>query len=79
MDEKKPIGVLFDSIPYHNEKDLNLIIDSISTPQSIFFITRALEYSYKMGIFTLTESEIVSKSLRQFTSHFQENNPSESI
>ena len=78
MEEKKPIGILFDSIPYYSEEEFEQIINSISLPQSLFFITRAIDYSYKMGIFSLTESEIVSKSLRQLLSRHEEDNPPES-
>jgi len=65
MEEKKPIGILFESIPYYDPEDFSNLINSLSNPQSLFMITKALEYSYKMGVFSLAESEVVSKCLRQ--------------
>lgn len=78
MEEKKPIGILFESIPYYDPEDFSNLINSLSNPQSLFMITKALEYSYKMGVFTLAESEVVSKCLRQLNSCLTEDNSPES-
>lgn len=78
MEEKKPIGILFESIPYYSPDDFTNLINSLSTPQSLFIITKAIEYSYKMGVFTLAESEVVSKCLRQLNTQQMEDNSPES-
>lgn len=61
---KEPIGTLFGSISYSSEEQLNAIINDMGYEQSIFFIVKAIEFSYSSGVYSLTESEIISKSLR---------------
>jgi hypothetical protein len=78
MEEKKPIGILFESIPYYDPEDFSNLINSLSKPQSLFMITKALEYSYKMGVFSLAESEVVSKCLRQLNTQQMEYDSPES-
>jgi hypothetical protein len=64
--ENQSMGILFNSIEYKDNEQLKTIIDNIGHEQAYFFIVKAIEYSYSSGIFNLTESEIVSKSLRTF-------------
>jgi hypothetical protein len=69
--KKEPIGLLFGNVSYYSEEHLNAIINDMEYEQSLFFIVRAVEFSYNSGIYSLTESEIISKSLRIF---LQKNN-----
>lgn len=64
---KEPIGILFGEIPYNSEEEISAIIENIQYQQAYYFIHKALLYSYVSGVFNLTESEIISKSLRIFT------------
>ena len=64
QNQGEPQGILFDSIAYYNSNQLEQIIDNISKEQSLFYMTIALQHSYKSGIFSMVESEIISKSLR---------------
>lgn len=72
MTEKQPIGLLFDSISYNSVKDLNSLCDEINFEQSYYMVIKALEFAHKSGVYTLQESEIVSKSLRIMNNHFSE-------
>lgn len=72
MTEKQPIGLLFDSIAYNSVKDLNSLCDEINLEQSYYMVIKALEFAHKSGVYTLQESEIVSKSLRVLNKHFTE-------
>ena len=56
-------GYLFESIGYKTDNDLRNLIDTMDIQQSIFFINTCLQYSHSKGVFTLIESEIISKSL----------------
>lgn len=58
------LGTIFDDIHFTSQTDLDLLIDGMSKEQSSIFIRKSLEYAYRRGVFTLQESEIVSKSLR---------------
>lgn len=62
--EKKPLGVLFNEIFYYSQENLDSIVNDMTYQQAIFFIIKALEYSHISGIYSLNESEIVSKSIR---------------
>jgi len=70
MEQKQPIGLLFDSIAYYTPNDVNTLCDDMNLEQAYFFLIKALEYSHNSNIFTLQESELVSKSLRILNNHF---------
>jgi len=59
----KLVGELFGSIGYSSNEDLRNLIDGLTLEQSIIFINKSLEYSYSKGIFTMVETELISKCL----------------
>lgn len=62
--EKQPIAFLFEDIAIYDPKDIDTLIDGLTEEQAKFMLIRAVQMAYKNGIYSLTESEIVSKSLR---------------
>jgi predicted ATP-dependent serine protease len=64
-EEKQPIAYLFEEVALYKPEDLENLIDNLTDEQAKFMIIRAVQMAYKHGIFSLTESEIVSKSLRR--------------
>lgn len=62
-------GILFGSINYKDDSDVNKFIEFLNLPQSIYVLNKSLEYCNRMGIFSLKESEILSKSLRILESY----------
>jgi len=58
---------LFDSIKYQSPEDVEKFIESLDTPQSFYVLTKALEMAYSRGVYSLQESEILSKSIRILT------------
>jgi len=56
-------GNLFSSIGYKSDKDLRNLIDNLTYEQSLIFINKSLEFAYSQGIFSMNETEIISKSL----------------
>lgn len=72
MENKTPQGMLFGSIAYYDEKQLNELIENMEFEQSYFYITQALQYSFSSGLYSLPESEILSKSLRILSSKISE-------
>jgi hypothetical protein len=75
MEQKQPIGLLFGSVGYYSPDDINSICDDMNLEQAYFMIIKSLEYSHNSNIFTLQESELVSKSLRILNSHFTTETP----
>ena len=65
MNNKKPLGTIFDTITYESSKQLDNMIDDMDELQIKFLITKALESSFNRGAFNLVESEIVSKIIRK--------------
>lgn len=62
--EKQPIAFLFEDVAIYKPEDIENLIDNLTEEQSKFMLIRAVQMAYKNGIYSLTESEIVSKSLR---------------
>ena len=62
--EKQPIAFLFEDVAIHKPEDIDNLIDNLTEEQAKFMLIRAVQMAYKNGLYTLTESEIVSKSLR---------------
>jgi GTP:adenosylcobinamide-phosphate guanylyltransferase len=62
--EKQPILFLFEDVAVFKPEDIDNLIDNLTEEQAKFMLTRAVQMAYKNGLFSLPESEIVSKSLR---------------
>lgn len=64
---------IFDSIKYESPTDLQNFIESLDEKQSFYVLTKASEMAYSRGVFSLQESEILSKSLRILSSQYLRN------
>jgi len=64
MEEKQPIGYLFESIAIYDMNSVEMFVDNLNAQQATYVIMQALEMANKKGIYSLRESEILSKSLR---------------
>ena len=62
--QKQPILFLFEDVAVYKPEDIDNLIDTLSEEQAKFMLIRAVQMAYKNGLYSLTESEIVSKSLR---------------
>lgn len=69
----EPQNFIFDSIKYETPTDLQNFIESLDETQSFYILTKAAEMAYSRGVFTLQESEILSKSLRILSSQYLRN------
>jgi hypothetical protein len=73
MEQKQPIGILFDSVAYYTPQDVDSLCDDMNLEQAYYMMIKALEFAHNARIFSLQESELVSKSLRVMNSHFTNN------
>jgi hypothetical protein len=64
MEQEKIYGKLFNSVPLLTENHLQTLIDVMDREQAIFLIVQAVKYAYHNGMYSLGESEIISKSIR---------------
>jgi hypothetical protein len=62
--QKQPIAFLFEDVAIYKPEDIENLIDNLTEEQAKFMLIRAVQMGYKNGLYSLTESEIVSKSLR---------------
>jgi hypothetical protein len=62
--EKQPIAHLFEEVAIYHPDDITHLIDGLTEEQAKFMLIRAVQMGYRHGIYSLTESEIISKSLR---------------
>ena len=62
---------LFESIRYQSPEDVEKFIESLDTAQSFYVLTKALEMAYDRGVYSLQESEILSKSIRILTKNLK--------
>ena len=72
MEQKQPIGFLFDSVAYYTPNDINSLCDDMTLEQAYFMIIKSLEFAHVQKIFSMQETEIISKSLRILNGHFTE-------
>lgn len=63
----QPLGLLFNSVEYYKPEDIKNIIEGLTPEQSLYFLSESLEFANRNGVFSLVESEIVSKALRTVT------------
>jgi hypothetical protein len=56
--------ILFDHIQINESEHLDSFIDNLSQEQSLFIVKIALEHAHKKGIFSINETEVISKSIR---------------
>ena len=64
MEQKQPIGCLFERIAYFSDESIEGFIDSLDERSVYYILSQVLEYSHSKNIYTLLESEIISKTLR---------------
>ena len=62
--QKQPIAYLFEEVEIYNPEDIEKLIDGLTEEQAKFMLVRAVQMAYRNGLYSLTESEIISKSLR---------------
>jgi len=65
--QTQPIGFLFESVAIYDQTTVSKFVDNMIPEQAFYMITQAIQMAYSKNIFTLQESEILSKSLRVLT------------
>lgn len=66
MEENQIFGTLFKTIELKDESHLDALLTSIDVDKSYaqYVLIQAVRKAYDMGIYTLGESEVLSKSIR---------------
>lgn len=77
--ERQPLGLLFDSVGYNSPEDVDRLIDEMTFEQSFYLLTQSLHYVHNSRLFTMQETELVSKALRILHKRMTGNDNSEII
>jgi hypothetical protein len=57
-------GNLFGTIDLLSEEHLELILSTMDTNTSIYYLIESVKSAHKKGVFTIGESEVISKAIR---------------
>lgn len=63
----EPIGYLFESIAIYDQSSVSIFIDKMSQEQAFYVLNQAIQMAYRRNIFSMEETEILSKSFRVLT------------
>ena len=64
MEENKSYGKLFNSIELSSEEHLDGILQTMNKESALFILIQAIRFGHNNGIYTMAESEVLSKSIR---------------
>jgi hypothetical protein len=70
--EQELFGKLFNSIPLYTESHLDVMIDTMDKEQSTYYLIQAVSHAYHSGLYTIGESEIISKAIRTISKKEEE-------
>lgn len=62
--QKQPLNFLLGSIAVYKPEDVDTLIENMNFEQSLFYVIQAIQYGHNSNLFTLQESELLSKALR---------------
>jgi len=64
MEEQKLFGKLFNTIPLLNEDHLDVLLQTMDRDNSIYVLIQAVKYAHESGVYSLGETEVISKCIR---------------
>jgi len=73
----EPIGHLFESIAIYDPSSVSIFIDKMTPEQAFYVLTQAIQMAYSKNIFSMQETEVLSKSLRVLNQPRKEKTPTE--
>ena len=73
MEEQKLFGKLFNTIPLYDENHLDTLLTTMDKKTACYMLIQAVKFAYHQGIYSLGETEIISKSIRVYSKEDIEN------
>lgn len=64
MEEQELFGKLFNSVPLLSEDHLETLLETMDKERSIYLLVQAVKHAYHLGVYSIGESEIISKCIR---------------
>ena len=68
-------GKLFNKITLQNENHLDVLLDTMDRERAIYLLVESVNHCHNMGVFTLGESEVISKCIRVLSRGYDEKEP----
>jgi hypothetical protein len=57
-------GNIFGTIDLLTEEHLDVILSTMDREHSLYYLVEAVKAAYKRGVYTIGETEVISKSIR---------------
>jgi len=73
----EPIGYIFESIAIYDPSSISIFIDKMEPEQAFYVITQSIHMAYSKNIFSMQETEVLSKALRILSQPRKEKPPTE--
>lgn len=64
MEDKELFGKLFNSVPLLTENHLDTLLNTLDKERSIYLLVQAVKHAYHTGVYSIGESEVISKCIR---------------
>jgi hypothetical protein len=64
MEEQQLFGKLFKTIPLYSEEHLEVILQTMNKESANFFLIQAVKHAFDSGVYSIGETEILSKCIR---------------
>lgn len=64
MEEGQIYGKLFNVIPLMDENHIDVLLDTMDNDTAVYYLTHAVNLAFHNGVYSLGESEILSKAIR---------------
>lgn len=71
--KQAPANVLLGTISYNTDKDLDAFLEKLDVNQAIFALIASANYSQAKGVYSLAESELISKAIKTIKNMSNEN------
>ena len=65
---------IFQSYPIENNIEFEILLSSIEKEQALFFLVEAVKYANANNVYTMSETELLSKCIRKLHSPKTEEN-----
>ncbi len=73
MGEEKIYGKLFNTIPLLSEDHIDVLVSNMNEEFSKYILIQAVKHAYHKGVFSIGETEIISKSIRTLSKKKEDN------
>ena len=64
MQEEKLYGKLFGTIPLYNDDHMDMLLNTMTKDNAIYYLTQAVKLGYESQLYSLGEAEVLSRSIR---------------